>query len=424
MLFVCLIQILFVVNCYPEVIEDMNLFIPFSQEIHKEKHVISWDLGAFNSAHKLFLDGKRGGFSIIIDGVQEIFQTTYSYTHDNEDIISWLGSKIMPNHVEWIASISVHKDGIMLGHLDLGDKIWNIVEHETPFKAKLVQEKGPITGHSRFPPPNKIPLPKIERDIVENKYNGKVGAATQKLRVMLLFNVRNCTNNEKVKATNIDKMFLTTFTNNMKMTNYDIVYACTLFSPGTPTYEVFERTVRSSQVIASLRREWGGDLMMAIGDFTYQYWWQGRGDLGPSPNAFVYCTNNAAGLLYTVIHEFGHNFGMDHDRYNSFNGTYFCNTNPAKCNFGYQDKQYMSIMAYGTAQGKCPTPTTNNRIYVFSGYSIPNNPSKVLGIPCGTASGAWNRRLFEDNWDTIANYQKSTKCINVCPKGAPGCICR
>lgn len=88
----------------------------------------------------------------------------------------------------------------------------------------------------------------------------------------------------------------------------------------------------------------------------------------------------------------------------------------------------MTIMSYGTALGGCPIPRQSPpRIYVLSGYPIPGT-STVLGEPCGSASGSWNRKQFEDSWNTIAGFYSSQKCLYVdCPTSpmvpATGCVC-
>jgi hypothetical protein len=88
----------------------------------------------------------------------------------------------------------------------------------------------------------------------------------------------------------------------------------------------------------------------------------------------------------------------------------------------------MTIMSYGTNLGNCvdgPRPT--NRVYVFSGYPIPDSdPPEVLGSPCGSSSGNWNRGVFEGNWNTIAGYYSSSSCpFFSCPSPPPsgGCVC-
>jgi len=224
-------------------------------------------------------------------------------------------------------------------------------------------------------------------------------------------------------------MFDVVWAHNMKMTNFELMYWCMALTDGSGSLDrnAFAAAARSQ---TDLRRRLGADILLVIGEFHYEQWWRAGGDLGPSPTAVTTSTREAAAEILVIPHEVGHNWGMDHDRENSFSsqGTYYCNTDPSRCNFGYQDSDHMTIMSYGTNLGSCAGgPTPSNRVYVFSGYAIPDsNPPIVLGAQCGTSSGNWNRGVFEGNWNTIANYYSSANCpFFTCPNPPPatGCIC-
>jgi hypothetical protein len=182
---------------------------------------------------------------------------------------------------------------------------------------------------------------------------------------------------------------------------------------------------------STLRTQYGGDLILGIGNFVYELHWRAGGTNGPLRTAVAFATPDAASELLVMPHELLHNFGCGHDRYNAFStaGTYFCETAADKCSFGFQSSQYMTIQSYGTAMGGCGTPAMfPQRIYVLSGYPIPGT-SQVLGVPCGTpgvTGGAWNRAQFESAWNTIADFYSSSSCLFVsCPNPPPpqGCIC-
>jgi hypothetical protein len=100
------------------------------------------------------------------------------------------------------------------------------------------------------------------------------------------------------KAANVDNMLTLVFTNNMGMSNWELVYTCSAFSSGVPDRNTFASRVRALQ--NTIRTQWGGDLIIGIGEFTYELHWRAGGTAGPSVSAVSFATRAGAAELIVM----------------------------------------------------------------------------------------------------------------------------
>jgi hypothetical protein len=123
----------------------------------------------------------------------------------------------------------------------------------------------------------------------------------------------------------------------------------------------------------------------------------------PSANfassAFSVVPNNCAVGNLSFPHELGHNFGLEHDRYVSPNGS------PAyPYGFGYVDTnlQFRDVMGYANACGSCP------RIQYFSNPNL-TYLNRPLGVSyeSSPATSADNVRALNNAASIIANWRQA-----------------
>ncbi len=413
-----------------------------SRSVREAVEEKTWDRNAFVRALSLFKAGKPSRFRFSVNG-EEYLVNTLRVRDNGDNSISWTGDFMSSTHDQHFATLTFTENE-MSGSITCS-KCTHVVEPIGDRRIRITKRPNEL----RLPTPpiemtddeRELAKLDVEIDSVPEKQvaegikrslgsNGQsVAGIFKRLRILLVFNTASCTAAERNKAANVDNMLTLVFSNNMGMTNWELVYTCKEFSTGSPNRNEFAERVR--KLGDNVRKQYGGDLIIGIGQFSFELHWRAGGTAGPTPTAISFATPEAADELLVMPHELLHNFGNGHDRYNAFSnqGTYFCETTSTSCNFGFQSAEYMTIQSYGTAMGGCAIPGPNpRRIYVLSGYPIPGT-NTVLGVPCGTggvAGGAWNRAQFESAWNTIADYYSSSDCPFVsCPNPPPpqGCIC-
>jgi len=156
--------------------------------------------------------------------------------------------------------------------------------------------------------------------------------------------------------------------------------------------------------VPPLRTQLGADAVSMLvlnggGGCGIGFLMSGSPSAGFAPNAYNVVANSCATGNLSLAHEFGHNFGLEHDRNVSPGG------NPAySYGFGYVDTlgQFRDVMAYGNACGGCP------RIQYFStpDRSYLNRP---LGVNYQLSNSADNTRALNNAASVIANWQQSTQ---------------
>ena len=412
--------------------------------VSKDVEETAWDRNAFVRALALFKAGKPSRFRIAVNGEQYDIRTL-RVRENGDNSISWTGDFMTATHEQHFATLTFSENDLS-GSVTC-NKCTHVIEAAGPRRVKITKR----ANEQRLPTPP-IEASREERELADlaaaidgvagepqtvsdsQRALGSSGGSAlvngfKRLRILLVFNVPTCTVAERNKAANVDNMLTLVFSNNMDMSNWELVFTCQVFSEGVPDRNTF--AARVGALSATLRKQYGGDLILGIGQFTFELHWRAGGTNGPLPSAVSFATPDAADELLVMPHELLHNFGCGHDRYNAFStsGTYFCETSGSSCSFGFQSAQYMTIQSYGTAMGGCGSPGPSpQRIYVLSGYPIPGT-SQVLGVPCGASGvtgGAWNRQQFETAWNTIADFYSSSSCPFVsCPNPPPpqGCLC-
>jgi hypothetical protein len=129
-----------------------------------------------------------------------------------------------------------------------------------------------------------------------------VPTSFSKLRLVVLFDQAVCTAEEWTIYSNIKSMFDVVWSHNMKMTNWEIMYRCQALTDGSGTMDRNSFAAAARKQV-DFRRKYGADVLLVIGQFTYEQWWRAGGDLGPSPTAVTTSTREAAAEILVIPHE-------------------------------------------------------------------------------------------------------------------------
>lgn len=120
----------------------------------------------------------------------------------------------------------------------------------------------------------------------------------------------------------------------------------------------------------------------------------------PSANfasyAFNVVVSGCAVGNFSLAHEFGHNFGLEHDRTNSGGAPSYPYA------YGYQDttQQFRDIMSYSCPSAYCP------RIQHFSNPEVTYN-GRPTGVHYQAANSADNARALNNNAQYVANWRQT-----------------
>jgi hypothetical protein len=155
--------------------------------------------------------------------------------------------------------------------------------------------------------------------------------------------------------------------------------------------------------VPPLRTQLGADAVSMLvlnggGSCGIGFLMSGSPSSGFASNAYNVVANNCATGNLSLAHEFGHNFGLEHDRYVATGQPAYTYA------FGYVDTsgQFRDVMAYASACGGCP------RIQYFSNpdRSYLNRP---LGVNYQLSNSADNARALNNAASVIANWRQSVQ---------------
>ncbi len=279
----------------------------------------------------MFKAGKPSRFRFSVNG-EEYLLDTLRVKENGDNSISWTGQYMTRTHEQKFATLTFTENDLS-GSVSC-NKCVHVVEPAGPRKVKITKRPNEVLLPS---PPIEITPEDAELAALEKEINAVVGdedevkvAATgatrslgsngassavngfKRLRILLVFNVATCTTAERNKAANVDNMLTLVFSNNMGMTNWELVFTCRVFSAGVPDRNGF--AARVGALSSTLRTQYGGDLIIGIGQFTFEQHWRAGGTAGPLPTAVSFATPEAADELIVMPHELLHNFGCGHDR--------------------------------------------------------------------------------------------------------------
>jgi hypothetical protein len=98
------------------------------------------------------------------------------------------------------------------------------------------------------------------------------------LRMLILFDVSQCTSDHQNKAAVMENMFRVTWGDHMGRTEFEVVYTCQQISEPSRTYDRMEYAALCRQQ-TDMREHWGADLMIVVGKFSYERWWRAAGNV-------------------------------------------------------------------------------------------------------------------------------------------------
>lgn len=335
------------------------------------------NLGRVLAARRAVDRGRKTAVRVPIgDSTYDI--PTFSIKADGTHI-TWVGRSMTADHMQIFAVLSgcLQRDRSLSlnGNIVYGEQHWRLFSSGRSFLLQRVPQ------HQLLPPPISYPqtpeshdhsvLQELQqprapiarpasasrsrtgRRLLElRSFSGPVQGPFRMLRMLVVFDQNRCTADERTLTSTMESMFRVVFGHNMRMNNFEMVYTCQKFTSRLLARNDFASAARTQ--LMNVRRRFGGDIMIVVGNYSFTNWWSASGDLGPSPTAVTTTTRESASMLHVIPHEVGHNWGFDHDRFSSWSnqGTYYCNTDARRCNFGWLNSTYMTIMSYGTDQGR------------------------------------------------------------------------